>query len=129
MVYSAIGTTCFRLYWPSSGFYNIKEESIKAVKNCEGVLIKRSLHQSPDHFEAGSGYSQTQPQSLCSPKENTPISTPPSEFSLFINFSMFTDSSCTRNRVVRGLMYRSLNQHPLTVFYSFYRLFSNIVET
>jgi len=32
MVYSAIETTCFGLYWPSSGFYNIKEESIKAVK-------------------------------------------------------------------------------------------------
>jgi len=38
MVYSAIETTCFGLYWPSSGFYNIKEESIKAVKNCEGVV-------------------------------------------------------------------------------------------
>jgi hypothetical protein len=25
-------TTCFGLYWPSSGFYNIEEESIKAVK-------------------------------------------------------------------------------------------------
>ena len=49
MVYSAIETTCFGLYWPSSGFYSIKEKSIKAVKNCEGVLIKRSLHQSPDH--------------------------------------------------------------------------------
>jgi len=32
MVYSAIETTCFSLYWPSSGFYNIKEESIQAVK-------------------------------------------------------------------------------------------------
>jgi len=29
MVYSAIETTCFSLYWSSSGFYNIKEESIK----------------------------------------------------------------------------------------------------
>jgi len=49
MVYSAFETTCFGLYWPSSGFYNIKEESIKAVKICEGVLIKRSLYQSSDH--------------------------------------------------------------------------------
>jgi hypothetical protein len=31
-VYSAIETTCFGLYWPSSGFYSIKEESIKVVK-------------------------------------------------------------------------------------------------
>jgi len=29
MVYSAIETTCFGIYWPSSGFYNIEEESIK----------------------------------------------------------------------------------------------------
>jgi len=28
-VYSAIETTCFGIYWPFSGFYNIKEESIK----------------------------------------------------------------------------------------------------
>ena len=32
MLYSKNETTCFGLYWPSSGFYNIKEESIKAVK-------------------------------------------------------------------------------------------------
>jgi hypothetical protein len=32
MVYSAIETTCFGLYWLYSGFYNIKEESIKAAK-------------------------------------------------------------------------------------------------
>ena len=50
MVYSAIETTCFGLYWPSSGFYNIKEGSIKTVKTVKGVLIRRSLHQSPDHF-------------------------------------------------------------------------------
>ena len=37
MVYSAIETTCFGLYWPSSGFYNIEEESINAVKT-EGVV-------------------------------------------------------------------------------------------
>ena len=48
MVYSAIETTCFGLYWPSSGFYNIKEESLKAVKISERVLIKRSLHHFPD---------------------------------------------------------------------------------
>ena len=36
MVYSAIETTCFGLYWPSSGFYNIKEESIRAVKTVWG---------------------------------------------------------------------------------------------
>jgi len=40
MVYYAIETTCFGIYWPSSGFYNVKEEFINAVKNCEGVLIK-----------------------------------------------------------------------------------------
>ena len=32
MVNTAIETTCFGLYWPSSGFYNIKEETIKTVK-------------------------------------------------------------------------------------------------
>ena len=32
MVYSAIETTYFGLYWPSSGFYNIEEESINVVK-------------------------------------------------------------------------------------------------
>jgi len=32
MVYSAIETTCFGLYWPSSSFYNIEEESINTVK-------------------------------------------------------------------------------------------------
>ena len=37
MVYSAIETTCFGLYWPSSGFYNVKEESINAVKTVRGV--------------------------------------------------------------------------------------------
>jgi hypothetical protein len=36
MVYSAIETTCFGLYWLSSGFYNIEEESIKAVKTVRG---------------------------------------------------------------------------------------------
>jgi hypothetical protein len=35
MVYSAIETTCFGLYWPYSGFYIIKEES-KICKDCEG---------------------------------------------------------------------------------------------
>ena len=39
----------FRPYWPSSGFYNIEEESIIAVKTVWGLLIKRSVHQSPDH--------------------------------------------------------------------------------
>jgi len=32
MLYSKNETTCFGLYLPSSGFYSIKEESIKAVK-------------------------------------------------------------------------------------------------
>jgi len=32
MVYSANETTCFGLYWPSSGFYNIEEESANAIK-------------------------------------------------------------------------------------------------
>jgi len=49
MVYSAIETTCCGLYWPSSRFYNIEEESINAVKTVRGLLIKRSLYQSPDH--------------------------------------------------------------------------------
>ena len=49
MFYSKNGTACFGPYWTSSDFYNIKEESIKAVKLCEGVLIERSLRQSPDH--------------------------------------------------------------------------------
>ena len=54
MVYCAIETTCFGLYWSSPGFYNIKEKNL-----------------------------------------------------------------CTKKRVVKGLMYRSLNQHPLTVFTAF----------
>jgi len=49
MVYSIIETTCFGLYWPSSGFYSSKEESIQAVKTVRGVLIKKYLHQSPNH--------------------------------------------------------------------------------
>ena len=36
MLYSAIETTCFGLYWSSSGFYGIKEESIKAIKTVRG---------------------------------------------------------------------------------------------
>ena len=46
MVYSAIEATCFGLYWPSSGFYNIKEESIKAVKTVRGCWL-RALYISP----------------------------------------------------------------------------------
>jgi hypothetical protein len=46
MVYSAIETTCFSLYWPSSGFYNIKEESIKAVKTVRGCWL-RELYINP----------------------------------------------------------------------------------
>ena len=38
MLYSAIETTYFGLYWPSSGFYNIEEESIVAVKTVWGVV-------------------------------------------------------------------------------------------
>jgi len=38
MVYSAIETTCFGLYWPSSSFYNIEEESINAVKTVRWLL-------------------------------------------------------------------------------------------
>ena len=49
MVYSAIETTRFGHYWPSSCFYNIEEESINTVKTVRGLLIKRSLYQSPDH--------------------------------------------------------------------------------
>ena len=47
MVYSAIETTCFGIYWPSSGFYNIEEESIIAVKNCEGGCWLRDLYINP----------------------------------------------------------------------------------
>jgi hypothetical protein len=36
MVYSALETTYFSLYWPYLGFYNIKEESVKAVKTMRG---------------------------------------------------------------------------------------------
>ena len=36
MVHSAIETTCFGIYWPSSGFYNIKEEPIRAVETVRG---------------------------------------------------------------------------------------------
>jgi len=39
MVYSAIETTCFGLYWLSSGIYNIEEESVNAVKTVWGLLI------------------------------------------------------------------------------------------
>ena len=46
MVYSKNETTCFGLYWPSSGFYNIKEESIKAVKTVRGCRL-RDLYISP----------------------------------------------------------------------------------
>ena len=48
MVYSAVETTCFGLYWPTSGFYNIEEEPINAVKTVWGLLINRSLYQFPD---------------------------------------------------------------------------------
>jgi len=37
MVYSAVETTCFGLYWPSSGFYNIEMESINAVKSARAI--------------------------------------------------------------------------------------------
>jgi succinate dehydrogenase/fumarate reductase-like Fe-S protein len=46
MVYSAIETTCFGLYWPSSDFSNIKVESIKAVKTVKGCLL-RDLYINP----------------------------------------------------------------------------------
>jgi hypothetical protein len=46
MVYSAIETTCFGLYWPSSGFYSIKEESIKALKTVRGCWL-RDLYINP----------------------------------------------------------------------------------
>ena len=53
------------------------------------------------------------------PRKIPPSPQRPVDFSLLINFSFFTNSSCTRNRVVKGLMWRSLNQHPLTVFTAF----------
>ena len=40
MVYSTIETTYFGLYWPSSGFYNIEEESMKAVKTVRGCWLR-----------------------------------------------------------------------------------------
>jgi hypothetical protein len=33
---STIETTCFGLYWPSSGFYKIEESSIKALTTVRG---------------------------------------------------------------------------------------------
>ena len=38
MIYSAIETTCFGIYWSSSGFYNIEEKSINAVKSVRAVV-------------------------------------------------------------------------------------------
>jgi len=38
MLYSKNETTCFGLYWSPSGFYNNKEESIKAVKTVWGCV-------------------------------------------------------------------------------------------
>ena len=46
MVYSAIETTCFGLYLPTSGFYNIKEESINAVKTVRECRL-RDLYINP----------------------------------------------------------------------------------
>jgi len=46
VVYSAIETTCFGLYWPSSGFYNIEEGSIKAIKTVKGCWL-RDLYINP----------------------------------------------------------------------------------
>jgi len=46
MVYSPIETTCFGLYWPSSGFCNIKEESIQAVTTVRGCWL-RDLYINP----------------------------------------------------------------------------------
>ena len=65
MVYSAIETTCFGLYWPSSGFYNIEEGSIIAVKLATPARVF---------------------------------------FSVYNFFSIFPNSSCTRNRIVRELI-------------------------
>ena len=38
MVYSAIETTCFGLYWPSSGFYNSLGAVYICCKNYAGIL-------------------------------------------------------------------------------------------
>jgi len=46
MVYCAIEITCFGVYWPSSGFCNIKEGSIKAVKTVRGCWL-RDLYINP----------------------------------------------------------------------------------
>jgi len=46
MVYSAIETTCFSLYWPPSGLYNIKEESTQAVTTMRGCWL-RDLYINP----------------------------------------------------------------------------------
>ena len=41
-------TTCFGLYWLSSGFHNTLR---RVYKLCEGVLMKEiSMHQSPNYF-------------------------------------------------------------------------------
>jgi len=36
---STIETTCFGLYWPSSGFYKIEKSSIIAVTTVEGYPV------------------------------------------------------------------------------------------
>ena len=51
MVYSAIESTCFGIYWPSSVFYNIEEESINVVKTVRGLLAfigSSSILQKPE---------------------------------------------------------------------------------
>ena len=40
----------FRPLLAISGFYNIEEEAINAVKTVWGLLIYRSLDQPPDHY-------------------------------------------------------------------------------
>ena len=52
MVYSAIEITCFGLYWPSSGFYNIEEESINAVKTVNSIKIILGVLKESHYEEA-----------------------------------------------------------------------------
>jgi len=47
MAYFATEATCFGLYWPSSGFYNIKEETIKVVKKTVRGRWLRDLDINP----------------------------------------------------------------------------------
>jgi len=74
MVYSAIETTCFGLKGAPP---KIERSNTVATPGLKVYAAPRRIPPSPHCQE---------------------------DFSLFVNFSLFTKSSCTRNRGVRGLM-------------------------